>query len=151
MAEETSLSYFSNASWARSRMEDMEGRWDRRSRREYGGGSPPQLPINTGAPVIYPNPTVRPGNTATCTQGVWAFVKGGTFSYQWYLNGSPVSGATSPDFLTTAAENSSDLQCAVTCTNSVGTVGPVFSNLVGITTGTAGAWDESLWDNAVWL
>lgn len=100
------------------------------------------------APQAAPNP-VFPGAVVICSSGSWAFLYGGTLSYQWYLNGSPISGATSSNYTTSLAELGDTLFCAVTATNTAGSAGPVNSNTVAVAYANP-VWDVFIWDEYVW-
>ena len=78
---------------------------------------PPGAPVNTAAPAVSGTPT--PGNKLSCSTGTWS----GTptaYTYQWYRNGSPISGATLSTYTVQIADEGSSLTCTVTATNNVG-------------------------------
>ncbi|WP_263366512.1 beta-1,3-glucanase family protein [Edaphobacter bradus] len=83
----------------------------------------PPAPVQSQAPsIIVPpvNASVTAGYQATFTV---AASGSGTLSYQWYLNGSPVAGATGTSYTTaatTTADNGDSI--SVTVTSSFGTV-----------------------------
>jgi hypothetical protein len=67
------------------------------------------------APVISPAEVVGWGQTLTTTTGV--FCISGTYSYQWYRDGSAISGATSGTYTTTSADFDHTVTVVVTdCT-----------------------------------
>ncbi len=72
------------------------------------------------APVISPAPTPtvsgtpRVGAPLQATTGTW--MTGVTLTYQWYVDGSPVSGATSPSYTPGPADLGSPVHVAVTGT-----------------------------------
>lgn len=72
-------------------------------------------PVNTVAPVVSGASEV--GDTATVTNGTWSGSPT-SYSYQWQLDSSNISGATSSSY-TTEAEGS--LRCVVSATNDDGT------------------------------
>ena len=99
-----------------------------------GGISPATTPTNGPQdPVIVRSPTGTGAPQVTqakaalsCSQGTWAPDYAGAFlyqapvsySYQWFLNGQPVAGATAASFTATTAGS---YTCAVTGKNPTGT------------------------------
>jgi hypothetical protein len=88
-----------------------------------GGGATLTVTPQQSAPAITAQPmgeTVPSGQTATFTVTATGFP---TPSYQWSLNGSPISGASAASYTTLAltTANSGDTY-AVTVSNSLGTV-----------------------------
>lgn len=142
MSETQVLHDFSNAAWARGRVQVGEGKWRR------GSGRPTQVPVNTIAPSAYPTP-ILPGNFFTCSGGSWSYLGGGFLTYQWYKNGVLVSGATTPQYNTTSSDLGNDFYCAVTAHNGAGTAGPVNSNTVYCAYNNP-LWDVFIWDEYVW-
>lgn len=75
---------------------------------------------------IYPNnvsTTVIKGNTVSSTFSVFIYTKGypNSYTYQWYINGSAISGATSSSYTITSSTSRTDsIYCEVT--NKAGTV-----------------------------
>jgi len=81
------------------------------------GGDSGQPPTITGQPA---NQTVNVGQTATFTVTATGT---GTLTYQWYKNGTAISGATSNSYITPAAASTdSGSVFTVTVTNASGTV-----------------------------
>jgi hypothetical protein len=60
------------------------------------------------------------GDTETCDTGSWQGSP--NFTYQWYVNGAAVSGATASTYTVQAADVPGAIQCAVTDTNAGGSV-----------------------------
>jgi surface protein len=81
-------------------------------------------PTVISAPIISGNTTV--GSVMSTTNGVFNGVTPLVFTYQWLLNGSPISGATSNTYTT---ENSGTLTCIVTTTNDFGSASSVSNSL----------------------
>lgn len=81
---------------------------------------------NTVAPVI--SGRVAPGETLTASTGTWT---GGqnSYSYQWNLNGSPITGATSASYTVAAGDPAGTLSVTVTATN--GNAAPVSQSSQG--------------------
>ncbi|MFT4049257.1 MAG: Ig-like domain-containing protein [Solirubrobacterales bacterium] len=80
---------------------------------------PPVLkpPVNAAAPVVIGDPTV--GASSTCLVGVWNEAPT-SYSYQWLLAGSPISGATAASYTPVDGDTASELSCLVTATNGDG-------------------------------
>jgi hypothetical protein len=80
-------------------------------------------PANTVAPEITASPSTfsagTTGVTFTTTTGTWTGAP--TYTYQWSLNGSAISGATSATYSPATIANGS-YSCAVTGTNAVSAV-----------------------------
>jgi hypothetical protein len=86
---------------------------------------PSFLPVNSVAPALSGTPEV--GETITTTNGTWT--NSPTFTYQWFLNGVAITGATSGTYVTDAEGS---LTCQVTATNAVGS-NVAISNALTIT------------------
>jgi surface protein len=85
----------------------------------------PPLPIT--APVI--TGSVAIGSLMSVSNGVFDGISPFTYTYQWLLDGSPISGATSSTYTTTSEGN---LTCVVTAINSFGSASSVTSNSIDI-------------------
>ena len=90
------------------------------------------LPSNTALPVISPSAPLV-GSAATCPTGSWDGTTPMTFAFQWKLNGVNISGATSASYLPLPGDKTKALTCAVTATNSVGSVTVVSAATSAIT------------------
>ena len=107
-------------------------------------------PLVVEAPVI--TGSVAIGSLMSVSNGVFDGITPLTYTYQWYLDGSPISGAKSSTYTT---DNTGDLTCVVTATNSFGSASGL-SNLLNITefyfvrpAGTTyGTGDGTSYDNA---
>jgi hypothetical protein len=73
-------------------------------------------PKNTTGPSISGGATQ--GATLTCAPGSWSGSP--TFAFQWLRDGQPISGATSANYLTVAADAGHQISCRVTATNDGG-------------------------------
>ncbi|MFI2490387.1 hypothetical protein ACH47X_25985 [Promicromonospora kroppenstedtii] len=69
----------------------------------------PDVPLESSTPTIDPNISelVQVGATLKAHAGTWT--SGTTFTYQWYADGVPISGATEFDFRPTVAERAKRL------------------------------------------
>lgn len=77
---------------------------------------------NTVAPAVTPDPAA-PGDLLTTTNGTWTGGSGTpAYTYQWWVDGAAVSGATAQTYQTTEAQDGSDVYCVVTNTNATGQV-----------------------------
>jgi hypothetical protein len=73
---------------------------------------------NTVLPIVSGTPAV--GETLTCGDGTWTGEPAPTFTYQWLLEGTPISGATTGAYVMRSADAGENLVCEVTATNSAG-------------------------------
>jgi hypothetical protein len=92
----------------------------------HPGGAPPRPPAR-GLPRLPSAATV--GQTLQCQTGPWGAAP--SFSYQWYRNGTPISGASSSTYQTQAADNHTQLQCEV-AGQANGTTAIAFTVLVEV-------------------
>ena len=76
------------------------------------------FPVNTVAPVA--TGSVLLDEVLSTTNGTWTGSATLSYSYQWYSDASPISGATSSTFTVTASEVGTTVYCEVTATNAVG-------------------------------
>jgi hypothetical protein len=83
------------------------------------------VPVNSVAPALSGTPEV--GETITTSNGTWSNAP--SFTYQWFLDGVAITGATSGTYVTDAEGS---LTCQVTATNAVGT-NVATSNALNIT------------------
>ncbi len=90
----------------------------------------PVAPVNTVLPVITGN--VEVGETLTVSNGTWTGVPAPTYSYEWLLDGVPISGETSNTYVIQSGDLGGNIAANVTATNTVGNatvtsaeVGPV--------------------------
>lgn len=95
----------------------------------FNGCVPLEPPDSLSLPVISPRHPIV-GTTLSTTTGSWSD-PAPTFSYQWYLNGVAISGATSSTYLTTMRGSYTVL---VTATNADGS-GAALSDAVNVTKG----------------
>lgn len=88
------------------------------SRKVMGGGAPPPpVPVNTVLPVITaPNP--YSGQTISASTGTWTNSPT-SYTYQWYLGASPISGETSSTYVIRAADDG-DITVGVVASNAGG-------------------------------
>jgi len=82
-------------------------------------------PVNVVPPSITGNAVI--GATLTCAPGQWTGNPNPTGAYQWKLDNVDVAGATTPQYVTTAAGS---VTCAVTGTNSQGSATAVSNAIV---------------------
>ena len=92
---------------------DTDGQMDATTSR-YTVVSPPR---NTGQPVISGNP--KAGGPLSCSTGSWANDPT-SFGYQWYRDGTPLAGATTPERVVQTLDEGTTLTCAVTAVNVAG-------------------------------
>lgn len=77
---------------------------------------PIQTPVfNTSPPFITGDLLI--GATLSVSLGLWEGDSPITFTYQWYRNGSVISGATSATYLVDAADTNTNLSCLVVGSN----------------------------------
>jgi|14BtaG_2_1085337.scaffolds.fasta_scaffold03059_5 hypothetical protein len=76
------------------------------------------LPYLLAAPVA--SGTAQVGQTLSTTDGTWQGIATITFAYQWRRDAVNISGATSSTYTLVAADYSTDVDCVVTATNSLG-------------------------------
>lgn len=76
------------------------------------------------APAISGTPNV--GDTLSCSTGTWTNSPT-RFSYQWYRNGSTISGAAARTYTVQIGDGAQTLTCAVTASNAAGSSSPATS------------------------
>lgn len=85
----------------------------------FSTSSGPQIPpANVTPPVV--SGEVIFGYTLTSTSGTWTGEPTPSLSYQWRVNGSNISGATSSTYVVAAIALSGAVDCLVTATNASG-------------------------------
>jgi len=78
-----------------------------------GGNETPDAFVSTQAPVV--TGIIRVGATLTAYSGAWSRIPD-TTTFQWFANGVPISGATSPTYVIPASQLGVRLSVAVTAT-----------------------------------
>jgi hypothetical protein len=85
---------------------------------DFPSTSAPTATITSATLDLTPTPTlsspVKVNHSVTATVGTWT--SGVTIAYQWYLNGSPISGATNSSYTPSADDYTGSLTVAVTGT-----------------------------------
>ena len=92
---------------------DTDGRMSAATSQYTVGSSPG----NTGKPVISGKP--KAGDTLSCSTGSWTNDPT-SFGYQWYRDGTPLAGATSPKRVVQTLDEGTTLTCTVTAQNVAG-------------------------------
>src|SRR5262249_18349447 len=81
--------------------------------------------LTTNAPTNISRPSISGstmiGQTLHCSPGRWSSGTSQSYVYQWFRNGNPISGTTSPIYKITAADLGATLVCRVTARNGNGT------------------------------
>lgn len=95
----------------------------------------PVAPVNTVAPSIN---QAQEGFVSTCTTGTWTGTAPITFTYQWYIDNAPVTGATSPTYAPVSGDVGKSLFCIVTAHNPSPTATAARSNSITVTSGGSG-------------
>ena len=90
-----------------------------------GGGTP----VNSALPSISGTP--EPGDTLTATTGSWSASPSG-YSYQWYDETTPISGATGSTYTVTSSDIDHTIDVAVTASNASGSSNAAGSNSTGV-------------------
>ena len=91
-------------------------------------------PLNLTSPVA--SGTAQVGQTLSTTDGTWQGIATITFAYQWRRDAVNISSATSSTYTLVAADYTTDIDCVVTATNSLGSAS-ADSNDLGPIAGTA--------------
>lgn len=76
-----------------------------------------QVPVNTVAPVV--NQAIV-GSVSTLSNGTWTSLPTITYTYQWYLNSTPISGQTNNTYTPVSGDIGEALYGIVTATNDAG-------------------------------
>jgi hypothetical protein len=107
---------------------------------------PPALtaPTNVVAPVI--SGTAETGQILTCTEGLWTGNPAPTYAYQWKRNGVNIGAATNSTYTLQVADESANITCTVTATNSQGNASAT-SNTIVPSAGGGGSDIGELWFN----
>ena len=91
-------------------------------------------PLNLTSPVA--SGTAQVGQTLSTTDGTSQGIATITFAYQWRRDAVNISGATSSTYTLVAADYSTDVDCVVTATNSLGSASADSNDILNIA-GTA--------------
>ena len=91
-------------------------------------------PLSLTDPVA--SGTAQVGQTLSTTDGTWQGIATITFAYQWRRDAVNISGATSSTYTLVAADYTTDIDCVVTATNSLGSASADSNDIVNIA-GTA--------------
>jgi len=91
-------------------------------------------PLNLTSPVA--SGTAQVGQTLSTTDGTWQGIATITFAYQWRRDAVNISGATSSTYTLVAADYTTDIDCVVTATNSLGSASADSNDIANIA-GTA--------------
>tara|TARA_R110002050_G_scaffold267604_1_gene409323 strand:- start:2985 stop:4643 length:1659 start_codon:yes stop_codon:yes gene_type:complete len=91
-------------------------------------------PLSLTDPVA--SGTAQVGQTLSTTDGTWQGIATITFAYQWRRDAVNISGATSSTYTLVAADYSTDVDCVVTATNSLGSANADSNDIANIA-GTA--------------
>jgi hypothetical protein len=82
-----------------------------------GNLGPTGPPVETSPPVI--TGSAKAGGKLTCSTGTWTNDPT-MFTYQWYLDGTPIPGATSKTYTVQSGDEQLTLTCAVGAANAKG-------------------------------
>lgn len=77
-----------------------------------------RLPVNDAVPAISGTP--NPGEVLTCSTGTWQRAVLTRFTYQWELDGTPISGAESSSYTVQGGDVGGAVTCVVTARNVIG-------------------------------
>jgi hypothetical protein len=113
----------------------------------HGVGAAPGVPVNTAAPTIPSAPQV--GVTVTAGTGTWTNSPT-SFTYQWYNEGAPVTGATAGTYTFANADIGCLMQVQVVAINSHGSSAPAISSRYGPTIGATVRYVSSSTGDDTW-
>jgi hypothetical protein len=91
---------------------------------------PGVAPTNSVAPLISTPSGTNVGSTITCSTGTWAGNPTPSYSYQWYNDDGPISGATTSSYQIQEVDEGQAITCQVTATNVGGSATATSSNSV---------------------
>jgi hypothetical protein len=94
-----------------------------------GGGGATAAPASSGLPAI--SGSAQTGQTLSASAGTWSNSPT-AYSYQWYRESTPISGATASTYTVTAADVDHTLDVSVTASNSAGTSTAASSASTGV-------------------
>ena len=103
-------------------------------------GSSSSAPVNTAAPAI--SGTTQPGQVLTATTGSWSNSPS-SYSYQWYDERTPISGATGSTYTMTSNDVDHTIGVSVTATNNAGASSPAPSASTGVVVNACDIVDSS--------
>ena len=87
-------------------------------------------------PILQTSPvasgTAQVGQTLSTTDGTWQGFTPITFAYQWRRDAINISGATSSTYTLVAADYTTDIDCVVTATNSLGSASADSNDILNI-------------------
>ncbi len=82
------------------------------------GDAPAVAPVNTVLPMV--SGTLKVGQMLSVTTGTWTGNPAPTFTYQWFVDGSPVMGEDSSSYTIQPGDLGLDVSVEVTATNVAG-------------------------------
>jgi hypothetical protein len=88
------------------------------------------LPFNLALP--FASGSAQVDQVLSTTDGTWQGVSTIVFSYQWRRDGIDINGATSSTYTLTASDYTTDIDCVVTATNSLGSVNQDSNDITNI-------------------
>ena len=88
------------------------------------------LPFNLALPFV--SGSAQVDQVLSTTDGTWQGVSTIVFSYQWRRDGIDINGATSSTYTLTASDYTTDIDCVVTATNSLGSVNQDSNDITNI-------------------
>jgi hypothetical protein len=88
------------------------------------------LPFNLALP--FASGSAQVDQVLSTTDGTWQGVSTIVFSYQWRRDGIDINGATSSTYTLTASDYTTDIDCVVTATNSLGSLNQDSNDITNI-------------------